>query len=1168
MKKLFLILSFLFCAVISFAQYPGNPQKIGSDSVPVFNPSIIYTKGGFGNGIYTDTTAANLTRVRQYPGAQIFTSGNNTLWLRNSTATEWLIASGSIINVSSTTINIISTTINTTTFSICNGNNVCDTLTVNTTVQNISTAGFINDSTIVLCDTIQNCDTVHIPQQQVFTAQNGTHFVAPGILEFGFTPLLHNTNLNTNGVLFNINETQTGGVTITQTHAGSNALLQLSNPSSVSLGFKGNGDIISGNTPISLKGFNDLTNAIFQFNGGITFPLFPNTLAIAGLSNKFLSTDVNGNIGLYSPNPSQGCGLIDGLVVTFDSTHNGQGVYDVSAGSACINNNTYTIPFTVLTLPQGDSTNPRQDAFVADTLSHSTSIQGTPASDPEVPQADPASQYFLTSVFINALDSVPSGLTVKVIYDENLGVGGGEFNATATGLTVNYNNLVNPVHLLKAADVGAITNGDRLTFTDNVDLNLTDYSALKLYVRLKSTFATNAFINFQWLLGTTVLNTNSVRIGGNASAYNFSRTTVGAYQVIIIPTSAFIMSSNSFDGFRITFTGANAQGIYVDWIQLQGGIQQGIGGGTNGTVTSVSVTGNSLIAPVVTNPNTNVNIALNYAPICAGCFPGNQTGGVAVPTLGPINLSNNGNFTGTLPPILLTPGAEGSILQIVSGVPTFTLLPLGYDTTFVVNGVSVIPGVSNDTLLWGGTLRQNTAIDMNGSDLRFTGNNDAFLYLSPSNFQATLKATDGISVASYINLFADGNDGASFFDIFSNDPSNDVVEIFGDGFAKKITITAPSGVAIADYIAGASTDSVVTWNSSTGILGMRNASSFGATYTSSNGITLSGTNFKLGGTLNTNPTTIATGANTLAISTSTASVNPFSVTSTTGDGILASSTDGPAIHAFTTGTGNAIFAEGGNGVGLTGTSTNTYAGDFDISLPSTNTSLPVANFYRGTSGTAAAGMGGYLNFQLKDASNNVQNVGKFSFSWTNATTASRTAKAILTVLNTGTLTDAITISGTGAAQLNQYTTSAFTGTAVNSIQSDASGNLIQGSLSAGIKATADLTAQSAAVSSVATFTPSANGTFRIGGYINITAVTAGIVTLKVTYTDENSQSVTQIIPLTIASTGAVGTTATVLNSNNSATDILIRAKSGGAITVLTTLANVATYDVGARIEQL
>ena len=119
-----------------------------------------------------------------------------------------------------------------------------------------------------------------------------------------------------------------------------------------------------------------------------------------------------------------------------------------------------------------------------------------------------------------------------------------------------------------------------------------------------------------------------------------------------------------------------------------------------------------------------------------------------------------------------------------------------------------------------------------------------------------------------------------------------------------------------------------------------------------------------------------------------------------------------------------------------------------------------------------------------------------------------------------------------------------------------------------IVASGDLSAQSASIPSVASYL-SDGGIFRIGGYVNITAVTGGVISLNVIYADENSQDVSQIIPLTEASTGAIGTTASVLNSNNSATDIQIRVRPGSSITVATIVTGGAvTYDVGATIEKL
>jgi hypothetical protein len=262
-----------------------------------------------------------------------------------------------------------------------------------------------------------------------------------------------------------------------------------------------------------------------------------------------------------------------------------------------------------------------------------------------------------------------------------------------------------------------------------------------------------------------------------------------------------------------------------------------------------------------------------------------------------------------------------------------------------------------------------------------------------------------------------------------------------------------------------------------------------------------------------------------------------------------SSADGLQINF----TGAVASGALGQPAGIDVYSTVGVAGLFRVDSTSTTAIAPVVQLYRSRSaGSTSDGVGESLDFLIASTS-----------------TATRTSQFIITGVNSAVTADLFTLSGSGALKLNKYTTSAFTGTAVNTIQSDASGNIIQGSLSAGIKASADLTAQTADVSSIATFTPSADGTFRIGAYVNVTAIVTNVITLKVTYTDENSNAVTQIIPLTLAATGAVGTTATVVG-NNSATDIQIRCKSGSAITVLTTATGVGseTYDVGATIEQL
>lgn len=110
-----------------------------------------------------------------------------------------------------------------------------------------------------------------------------------------------------------------------------------------------------------------------------------------------------------------------------------------------------------------------------------------------------------------------------------------------------------------------------------------------------------------------------------------------------------------------------------------------------------------------------------------------------------------------------------------------------------------------------------------------------------------------------------------------------------------------------------------------------------------------------------------------------------------------------------------------------------------------------------------------------------------------------------------------------------------------------------------IQANNDITAQTTA-GNITTFTVGAStATFNISAYINVTAVATDVIEAQVTYTDENSAS--QTVTFTTLSTV----------SNSTYSPVIIRAKNGTVITVLTTLTTgigSITYDAGARIIQL
>jgi hypothetical protein len=93
MKKLITILFFFIC-LKSFGQYPQKAPPTGNDSALQVPKGA--TQGKFILITFTDTTAANVSnRAAQYPGYIIFTTSDNNVWIRNSTASAWVQVSGS-----------------------------------------------------------------------------------------------------------------------------------------------------------------------------------------------------------------------------------------------------------------------------------------------------------------------------------------------------------------------------------------------------------------------------------------------------------------------------------------------------------------------------------------------------------------------------------------------------------------------------------------------------------------------------------------------------------------------------------------------------------------------------------------------------------------------------------------------------------------------------------------------------------------------------------------------------------------------------------------------------------------------------------------------------------------------------------------------------------------
>lgn len=113
-------------------------------------------------------------------------------------------------------------------------------------------------------------------------------------------------------------------------------------------------------------------------------------------------------------------------------------------------------------------------------------------------------------------------------------------------------------------------------------------------------------------------------------------------------------------------------------------------------------------------------------------------------------------------------------------------------------------------------------------------------------------------------------------------------------------------------------------------------------------------------------------------------------------------------------------------------------------------------------------------------------------------------------------------------------------------------------------AAADVVAQTTAQTIVA-FTPATTGTFRVGGYVTITAVVTDVLQLQVAYTDENANAQTLVFfpqgltSANLATTGAFAFPTMDIRSGATAIDVKV---------VFTTGIGTVTYDAGASISQI
>jgi hypothetical protein len=198
----------------------------------------------------------------------------------------------------------------------------------------------------------------------------------------------------------------------------------------------------------------------------------------------------------------------------------------------------------------------------------------------------------------------------------------------------------------------------------------------------------------------------------------------------------------------------------------------------------------------------------------------------------------------------------------------------------------------------------------------------------------------------------------------------------------------------------------------------------GATITANNGLTMNpATNVQLGGTLIQNTT----------------------INNSTFDFIVSRNNSGTAIQGINSSSGIGVVATSTSGVGIDASSGTFRAGQFSISPLSNNDVIENTIFQRSVSGNAPGdtGIGQSLVFSTAVKNGTLAYSNTLISKFTSSNILTRTSEFSITGVNTGVTGDKLILSGDGSLRLPDYGTGTKTGTAAYNLSVTSTGQVIE-----------------------------------------------------------------------------------------------------------------------------
>ena len=286
---------------------------------------------------------------------------------------------------------------------------------------------------------------------------------------------------------------------------------------------------------------------------------------------------------------SSNCGgtrLIDGSITWSGTAYNFNATV-LHYGIIC---RLFTSDTATLTVAPADPTYPRIDVFYADTSGQVGIIQGTPSATPIKPSVNQISQIEISFVYVPAGSVTPDQRAI-IVYNENI-----EWASASNIPSINFNYATNPYTGSKSTLIPNAPNGSFVSWQNGSLITIDSVQYLKGWIRLNGSEASPLpLLTISLYSGATQV-TNTVTITNGA--YGFNATVLNAWQLFVIPTSAFtpISSSTTFDKANFVVTNAPTS-FQLDYIYFLSGAS---------------------VPPVIgnfwgVNGNTGTNPNLNYA---------------------------------------------------------------------------------------------------------------------------------------------------------------------------------------------------------------------------------------------------------------------------------------------------------------------------------------------------------------------------------------------------------------------------------------------------------------------------------------------------------------------------------------------------------------------------